>query len=100
MCCFQVESQLRTSNRRLDDLHAQLQELDAHIVVKGGEENKGMPAKNNNFQTTFNFPSLTRIAEGYSKTIPLSHTHTHVQWKAKHQSSCDAFKSLLTLIII
>ncbi|XP_020559347.1 serine/threonine-protein kinase N1 isoform X4 [Oryzias latipes] len=36
----QVESQLRTSNRRLDHLHAQLQELDAHIVVKGGEENK------------------------------------------------------------
>uniref|UniRef100_A0A3B3DBT8 protein kinase C n=1 Tax=Oryzias melastigma TaxID=30732 RepID=A0A3B3DBT8_ORYME len=36
----QVESQLRSSNRRLDHLHAQLQELDAHIVVKGGEENK------------------------------------------------------------
>lgn len=46
-CCFQVESQLRTSNRRLDDLHAQLQELDAHIVVKGGEDNKGMPKKDN-----------------------------------------------------
>uniref|UniRef100_A0A7N6FFL6 protein kinase C n=1 Tax=Anabas testudineus TaxID=64144 RepID=A0A7N6FFL6_ANATE len=37
----QVDSQLRSSNRRLDNLHAQLQELDAHIVVKGGEENKG-----------------------------------------------------------
>ncbi|XP_015809955.3 serine/threonine-protein kinase N1 isoform X1 [Nothobranchius furzeri] len=36
----QVDSQLRSSNRRLDDLHAQLQELDAHIVVKGGEESK------------------------------------------------------------
>uniref|UniRef100_A0A8C2ZS32 protein kinase C n=1 Tax=Cyclopterus lumpus TaxID=8103 RepID=A0A8C2ZS32_CYCLU len=36
----QVESQLRSSNRKLDNLHAQLQELDAHIVVKGGEENK------------------------------------------------------------
>uniref|UniRef100_H3C9L4 protein kinase C n=1 Tax=Tetraodon nigroviridis TaxID=99883 RepID=H3C9L4_TETNG len=36
----QVDSQLRSSNRRLEDLHAQLQELDAHIVVKGGEENK------------------------------------------------------------
>lgn len=36
----QVENQLRSSNRKLDDLHAQLQELDAHIVVKGGEENK------------------------------------------------------------
>uniref|UniRef100_G3Q6L6 protein kinase C n=1 Tax=Gasterosteus aculeatus aculeatus TaxID=481459 RepID=G3Q6L6_GASAC len=36
----QVESQLRSSNRKLDDLHAQLQELDAHIVVKGGEENR------------------------------------------------------------
>lgn len=39
--CLQVENQLRSSNRKLDDLHAQLQELDAHIVVKGGEENKG-----------------------------------------------------------
>lgn len=38
---LQVESQLRSSNRKLDDLHAQLQELDAHIVVKGGEENRG-----------------------------------------------------------
>uniref|UniRef100_A0A8C6WKU1 protein kinase C n=1 Tax=Neogobius melanostomus TaxID=47308 RepID=A0A8C6WKU1_9GOBI len=37
----QVENQLRSSNRKLDDLHAQLQELDAHIVVKGGDENKG-----------------------------------------------------------
>uniref|UniRef100_A0AAQ4NSW2 protein kinase C n=1 Tax=Gasterosteus aculeatus aculeatus TaxID=481459 RepID=A0AAQ4NSW2_GASAC len=39
----QVESQLRSSNRKLDDLHAQLQELDAHIVVKGGEENRDEP---------------------------------------------------------
>lgn len=36
-----MDSQLRSSNRRLENLHAQLQELDAHIVVKGGEENKG-----------------------------------------------------------
>uniref|UniRef100_A0A8D0AZP8 protein kinase C n=1 Tax=Sander lucioperca TaxID=283035 RepID=A0A8D0AZP8_SANLU len=36
----QVDSQLRSSNRKLDNLHAQLQQLDAHIVVKGGEENK------------------------------------------------------------
>ncbi|XP_027873713.1 serine/threonine-protein kinase N1 isoform X1 [Xiphophorus couchianus] len=36
----QVDSQLRSSNRKLDNLHAQLQELDAHIVVKGGEESK------------------------------------------------------------
>uniref|UniRef100_A0A8D0AW43 protein kinase C n=1 Tax=Sander lucioperca TaxID=283035 RepID=A0A8D0AW43_SANLU len=35
-----VDSQLRSSNRKLDNLHAQLQQLDAHIVVKGGEENK------------------------------------------------------------
>ncbi|XP_045562577.1 serine/threonine-protein kinase N1 isoform X2 [Salmo salar] len=31
----QVDSQLRSSNRKLEDLHAQLQELDAHIMVKG-----------------------------------------------------------------
>ncbi|XP_061083769.1 serine/threonine-protein kinase N1 isoform X2 [Conger conger] len=34
----QVDSQLRSSNRRLDDLHAQLQELDAHIVVKDPDD--------------------------------------------------------------
>lgn len=33
---------MRSSNRKLENLHAQLQELDAHIVVKGGEENRGM----------------------------------------------------------
>uniref|UniRef100_A0AAX7U3A3 protein kinase C n=1 Tax=Astatotilapia calliptera TaxID=8154 RepID=A0AAX7U3A3_ASTCA len=38
----QVDSQLRSSNRKLENLHAQLQELDAHIVVKGGEENRGV----------------------------------------------------------
>ncbi|XP_051994515.1 serine/threonine-protein kinase N1b isoform X2 [Xyrauchen texanus] len=36
----QVESQLRSSTRKLDSLHAQLQELDAHIVVKGHDEGK------------------------------------------------------------
>uniref|UniRef100_A0A8C5I4H6 protein kinase C n=1 Tax=Gouania willdenowi TaxID=441366 RepID=A0A8C5I4H6_GOUWI len=30
----QVDNQLRSSNRKLENLHAQLQELDAHIVVK------------------------------------------------------------------
>lgn len=37
----QVESQLRSSKRKLESLHAQLQELDAHIVVKGPDDNKG-----------------------------------------------------------
>lgn len=37
----QVESQLRSSNRRLDSLHTQLQELDAHIVVKGTDDSRG-----------------------------------------------------------
>ncbi|XP_030591354.1 serine/threonine-protein kinase N1b isoform X2 [Archocentrus centrarchus] len=36
----QVDSQLRSSKRKLESLQAQLQELDAHIVVKGPEENK------------------------------------------------------------
>uniref|UniRef100_A0A8C7QSN9 protein kinase C n=1 Tax=Oncorhynchus mykiss TaxID=8022 RepID=A0A8C7QSN9_ONCMY len=35
----QVDSQLRSSNRRLDSLHSKLQELDAYIVVKGGDDN-------------------------------------------------------------
>uniref|UniRef100_A0A674F310 protein kinase C n=1 Tax=Salmo trutta TaxID=8032 RepID=A0A674F310_SALTR len=38
-----VDSQLRSSNRKLEDLHAQLQELDAHIMVKGGDDNKDDP---------------------------------------------------------
>ncbi|XP_034157468.2 serine/threonine-protein kinase N1b isoform X2 [Pangasianodon hypophthalmus] len=36
----QVENQLRSSKRRLDALHTQLQELDAHIMVKGPDDNK------------------------------------------------------------
>ncbi|KAM3597175.1 uncharacterized protein V6R79_000821 [Siganus canaliculatus] len=39
----QVESQLRSSKRKLESLHAQLQELDAHIVVKGPDDNKDSP---------------------------------------------------------
>uniref|UniRef100_A0A8C1T4M5 protein kinase C n=1 Tax=Cyprinus carpio TaxID=7962 RepID=A0A8C1T4M5_CYPCA len=41
----QVESQLRSSNRRLDSLHAQLQELDAHIVVKGTDDSPYVGSK-------------------------------------------------------
>ena len=37
----QVESQIRSSKRKLESLHSQLQELDAHIVVKGHDDNKG-----------------------------------------------------------
>ncbi len=37
----QVDSQLRSSSRKLDSLHTQLQELDAHIVVKGHDDSKG-----------------------------------------------------------
>ncbi|XP_061567063.1 serine/threonine-protein kinase N1b isoform X2 [Cololabis saira] len=36
----QVDSQLRSSKRKLESLQAQLQELDAHIVVKGPDENE------------------------------------------------------------
>uniref|UniRef100_A0A3B4U1G9 protein kinase C n=1 Tax=Seriola dumerili TaxID=41447 RepID=A0A3B4U1G9_SERDU len=39
----QVDSQLRSSKRKLEFLHAQLQELDAHIVVKGPNDNKDTP---------------------------------------------------------
>lgn len=51
----QVDSQLRSSNRRLDNLHAQLQELDAHIVVKGGEESKGIIILLSSLNSVFNF---------------------------------------------
>ncbi|KAG7325944.1 hypothetical protein KOW79_010869 [Hemibagrus wyckioides] len=36
----QVDSQLRSSKRKLDALHTQLQELDAHIMVKGPDDSK------------------------------------------------------------
>ncbi|KAK7167011.1 hypothetical protein R3I94_001418 [Phoxinus phoxinus] len=36
----QVESQLRSSTRKLDSLHNQLQELDAHIVIKGHDDSR------------------------------------------------------------
>uniref|UniRef100_A0A668A8Q2 Protein kinase N1b n=1 Tax=Myripristis murdjan TaxID=586833 RepID=A0A668A8Q2_9TELE len=39
----QVDSQLRSSKRKLESLHTQLQELDAHIVVKGHDDNKDTP---------------------------------------------------------
>ncbi|KAJ0057958.1 hypothetical protein NL108_007183 [Boleophthalmus pectinirostris] len=39
----QVDSQLRSSKRKLETLQAQLQELDAHIVVKGHDDNKDTP---------------------------------------------------------
>ncbi|KAM6956931.1 serine/threonine-protein kinase N2-like isoform 2-T2 [Aplochiton taeniatus] len=39
----QVDSQLRSSNRRLETLQEQLQELDAHIVVKGRDDKKDAP---------------------------------------------------------
>ncbi|XP_034567840.1 serine/threonine-protein kinase N1-like isoform X2 [Notolabrus celidotus] len=39
----QVDSQIRSSKRKLEYLHTQLQELDAHIVVKGPDDNKDSP---------------------------------------------------------
>nr|XP_061829586.1 serine/threonine-protein kinase N1-like isoform X1 [Nerophis lumbriciformis] len=39
----QVDSQLRSSKRKLEHLQAQLQELDAHIVVKSHSENDDAP---------------------------------------------------------
>ncbi|XP_077058235.1 serine/threonine-protein kinase N1b isoform X2 [Siphateles boraxobius] len=36
----QVESQIRGSTRKLDSLHTQLQELDAHIVIKGHDDSR------------------------------------------------------------
>ncbi|XP_035037117.2 serine/threonine-protein kinase N1 isoform X2 [Hippoglossus stenolepis] len=39
----QVDSQLRSSKRKLESLHTQLQELDAHIVVKGPDDNTDTP---------------------------------------------------------
>ncbi|XP_078126739.1 serine/threonine-protein kinase N1b isoform X1 [Sander vitreus] len=48
----QVDSQLRSSTRKLESLHAQLQELDAHIVVKGPDDNKDAPKSPDTFNRT------------------------------------------------
>ncbi|KAG9329252.1 hypothetical protein JZ751_006386 [Albula glossodonta] len=40
---MQVDDQLRSSARRLDNLHAQLQELEAYIVVKDPDETREAP---------------------------------------------------------
>ncbi|XP_060921218.1 serine/threonine-protein kinase N1b isoform X2 [Labrus mixtus] len=39
----QVDSQIRSSKRKLESLQDQLQELDAYIVVKGPDDNKDTP---------------------------------------------------------
>uniref|UniRef100_A0AAQ4QSH7 protein kinase C n=1 Tax=Gasterosteus aculeatus aculeatus TaxID=481459 RepID=A0AAQ4QSH7_GASAC len=70
----QVESQLRSSNRKLDDLHAQLQELDAHIVVKGGEENRDEPITlthrvNPHFVRQLNIE--LKVKQGVENMIPI-----------------------------
>uniref|UniRef100_A0A8C3ANW9 protein kinase C n=1 Tax=Cyclopterus lumpus TaxID=8103 RepID=A0A8C3ANW9_CYCLU len=39
----QVDSQIRSFKRKLESLQAQLQELEAHIVVKGTDDNKDAP---------------------------------------------------------
>ncbi|KAL2086027.1 hypothetical protein ACEWY4_017086 [Coilia grayii] len=36
----QVDSQVRSSNRKLSELHEQLQELDAYIVAKGNDDSR------------------------------------------------------------
>uniref|UniRef100_A0A673CR20 protein kinase C n=1 Tax=Sphaeramia orbicularis TaxID=375764 RepID=A0A673CR20_9TELE len=48
----QVDSQLRSSKRKLESLHAQLQELDAHIVVKGHDDNKDTPKSSGSVNRT------------------------------------------------
>ncbi len=61
----QVDSQLRSSKRKLEYLHTQLQELDAHIVVKGPDDNKGTVATvaewSNSFCTTEHHQQVDRF---------------------------------------
>uniref|UniRef100_A0A673HSW5 protein kinase C n=1 Tax=Sinocyclocheilus rhinocerous TaxID=307959 RepID=A0A673HSW5_9TELE len=56
----QVESQLRSSSRRLDSLHAQLQELDAHIVVKGTDDSR---VKIKVVQSNYKWITLSNICD-------------------------------------
>lgn len=83
----QVDSQLRSSNRRLENLHAQLQELDAHIVVKGGEENKGVFVNfivilNTFYSFLLYFPPQRSVLSLLGQTAAHRHTRTaSLPWK-------------------
>uniref|UniRef100_A0A672FGJ7 Protein kinase N1a n=1 Tax=Salarias fasciatus TaxID=181472 RepID=A0A672FGJ7_SALFA len=72
----QVDSQLRSSNRRLDSLHAQLQELDAHIVVKGGEENKGQ-------SLTLSSPGAESRTSAHKERIAALERQLNIELKVK-----------------
>uniref|UniRef100_A0A665WKX3 protein kinase C n=1 Tax=Echeneis naucrates TaxID=173247 RepID=A0A665WKX3_ECHNA len=80
----QVDSQLRSSKRKLESLHAQLQELDAHIVVKGPDDNKGScllawtTARNKNLWQNHRIAALDRqlnielkVKQGAENMIPI-----------------------------
>uniref|UniRef100_A0A667Y3E4 protein kinase C n=1 Tax=Myripristis murdjan TaxID=586833 RepID=A0A667Y3E4_9TELE len=74
----QVDSQLRSSNRRLDNLHAQLQELDAHIVVKGDECPQSPGAENRTSAHKERIAALERqlnielkVKQGAENMIPI-----------------------------
>uniref|UniRef100_A0A667YA57 protein kinase C n=1 Tax=Myripristis murdjan TaxID=586833 RepID=A0A667YA57_9TELE len=70
--------QLRSSNRRLDNLHAQLQELDAHIVVKGDECPQSPGAENRTSAHKERIAALERqlnielkVKQGAENMIPI-----------------------------
>uniref|UniRef100_A0AAZ3Q974 protein kinase C n=1 Tax=Oncorhynchus tshawytscha TaxID=74940 RepID=A0AAZ3Q974_ONCTS len=74
----QVDSQLRSSNRKLEDLHAQLQELDAHIMVKGGDDNKVPGAESRSSASQDRIAALERqlnielkVKQGAENMIPI-----------------------------
>uniref|UniRef100_A0A8C7CEG9 protein kinase C n=1 Tax=Oncorhynchus kisutch TaxID=8019 RepID=A0A8C7CEG9_ONCKI len=65
----QVDSQLRSSNRKLEDLHAQLQELDAHIMVKGGDDNKASQDRIAALERQLNIE--LKVKQGAENMIPI-----------------------------
>ncbi|MEQ2205085.1 hypothetical protein XENOCAPTIV_024991, partial [Xenoophorus captivus] len=75
----QVDSQLRSSKRKLETLQAQLQELDAHIVVKGPDDNKvsvtdqNLDWSSNLTMCLFFFPDTTKSPGSVNRTSTNQH---------------------------
>uniref|UniRef100_A0A665WLF9 protein kinase C n=1 Tax=Echeneis naucrates TaxID=173247 RepID=A0A665WLF9_ECHNA len=68
----QVDSQLRSSKRKLESLHAQLQELDAHIVVKGPDDNKGSVSMEKWFTSSRAALNIElKVKQGAENMIPI-----------------------------
>uniref|UniRef100_A0AAZ3PGL0 protein kinase C n=1 Tax=Oncorhynchus tshawytscha TaxID=74940 RepID=A0AAZ3PGL0_ONCTS len=106
----QVDSQLRSSNRRLDSLHSKLQELDAYIVVKGGDDNNtGITDRDGTMNRSANQDRITALErqlnielkckQGAEKMIPI-YANGVTKDKKMHQAAQQMLQDSKTKIDI